>query len=92
MNALLDGHFLFFTFHLSLFIFQQFIDDLVGGDVFGFGIVVAYDAMAQDIEGDGADILGVGGVFAVHSGIGAGTHNEVLGGSGTGAPGDIAIE
>ena len=65
---------------------EQVGDDLVGGDAFGFGEVVADQAVAEDVVGHGADVLGVGRVLAVEGGVGARADDEVLRGARAGTP------
>ena len=72
--------------------FQQSFEDIVGLEAFGLGVEVGDDAVAEDGEGDGADVVGGDVVAAVEDGAGLGGEDEVLAGAWAGAPGDVVAD
>ena len=68
---------------------EQLPDNLLSGDPFGLGIVVAHNAVAQHFDSDSLYVLYVGRVLALHGGMGLGTHDKILRRTGTGAPREV---
>ncbi len=71
---------------------KKAFDDVFFRDALGFGLVVADDAMAEDVFCDGAHIFFVGGIFTVYAGMAFGTEHEILRGTRAGAPGDVVVD
>jgi hypothetical protein len=57
-------------------------DEHLGRDLLGLGLVRDGDAVAEDVEGDGADVLGRDVGAAAEERVGAGGAVEVDGGAG----------
>ena len=71
---------------------ENFIDDVLGGDVLGLGLVGHRHAMTQHVEGDILDVLGHHEMAAVQESHGASGQGQGNGGARRGAVLDVAIE
>jgi hypothetical protein len=71
---------------------EQGGDDFFGGHVFGLGLEGGDDAVAEDVGGDGLDVLRGDIAAALEEGVGAGGEGEVEGGAGRGAVADVVAE
>lgn len=79
----------YFFMRLSILGVYNVFYDVVGGDVLGLREVAEHDAVAEDGEGHGVDVVVVRRVFAVDGGVAFGTEYEVLRGTGAGAVGYV---
>src|SRR4051794_33521364 len=71
---------------------QDAFDDVVSGDVVGEGFVGQDHAVAQDVEGEVAHVLGERVAAAPHEGHRLGGQDHVDGGPRAGAVGDVALQ
>ena len=86
-----------FTIHNSQFLrhgdgVEDGLDDVFGGDVFGFGFVSDGDAVAEDVHGHGFDILGGDVSSASEKGCGFGGEGEIDRCSGGGSVFNVMFE
>ena len=71
---------------------ENLVDECVGGEFFGFGFVGDDEAVAEDIGGDGFDVLWGDVSAALHEGVSAGGEGEADGGAGGGAVFDVVLD
>ena len=71
---------------------DEFADQSLDGDAFGFGFVVADDAVAQDRQGHGAHVFDVWAVLAGEGGVALRSHDEVLRSARTGTPAEVLVD